>query len=267
MPTTPNTQHTLATYTKEVVRPAKEKAEKATAALKDAIQSLILALPVMDHRKAVSEVIASLLRTFRYLDESPLGYRILLGADTLECDRVTALAQFIAPFLGDDFLCTLLNLDSDARYACEKYATVLSIQKTIWAKPSEEQPVEHCEVISSPDSPLRVVRTDQPGPGGAYHRYEISGYDIGTNDSRALRDTDVTSILFQNGPIGANGVNGITQEALLEIVADRLRCFQAGKFANLYNARALEHVEAALQELHARTAERKVRGVEGTHKI
>jgi hypothetical protein len=34
--------------------------------------------------------------------------------------------------------------------------------------------------------------------------------------------------LFQNGPIAEVGVNGVTHEVLLAIVADRLRSFQKG---------------------------------------
>jgi hypothetical protein len=55
----------------------------------------------------------------------------------------------------------------------------------------------------------------------------------------------VWDIQFQNGPIAEAGVNGITQEVLLAIVADRLRSFQAGPYACQENADALSHVSAA----------------------
>ena len=76
-----------------------------------------------------------------------------------------------------------------------------------------------------------------------------------------------TTILFQNGAIPEAGVNGVTQEVLLAIVADRLRSFQAGPFANDYNAAALSHVESALGALLDRTRNRMARGVEGTHTV
>ena len=72
-------------------------------------------------------------------------------------------------------------------------------------------------------------------------------------------------IKFQNGPIKEHGVNGITQEALLTICADRLRSFQAGAFACRDNAVALTHIETALMWLQKRTRERMSRGVEGTN--
>jgi hypothetical protein len=76
---------------------------------------------------------------------------------------------------------------------------------------------------------------------------------------------DSATILFQNGPISEKGVNGITQEVLLAIVADRLRSFQAGPFACRENALALTKIEEAQHWLQQRTLSRMRRGVEGTH--
>lgn len=114
---------------------------------------------------------------------------------------------------------------------------------------------------------LSIVVTDQPGAGGACHSYQISGMNLDNNPSRlaAERYGELT-ILFQNGPIGEVGVNGITHEALLAIVADRLRSFQAGPYACKANACALTHIEEAQHWLQQRTIERMRRGVEGTHK-
>jgi hypothetical protein len=72
---------------------------------------------------------------------------------------------------------------------------------------------------------------------------------------------------FQNGPIAVdgNGVNGITHEALIAVLMDRLRAFQAGPYANNYNYEALVALAHAQERLQARTKERMARGVEGTH--
>jgi len=75
---------------------------------------------------------------------------------------------------------------------------------------------------------LEIEVTDQPGQGGANHKYE-------------------------------------TQEALLAIVIDRLRSFQSHIFACRENAIALEKCEEALMWLQRRTVARIKRGVEGTH--
>lgn len=122
-------------------------------------------------------------------------------------------------------------------------------------------------------TPLAIHAVDIPGSGGACHRYDITGFDTFNNPSR--RDPlgfDPSStrciILFQNGPLNtdiAQYPNGITHEALLAIVADRLASFQSGPLACDENAVALECVKAALGSLHIRTQDRIMRRVEGTH--
>lgn len=95
---------------------------------------------------------------------------------------------------------------------------------------------------------------DGPGPGGASHEYIAR-----------LPDGRVWDFNFQYGPIGKVGVNGLTHEVLLSILIDRLTSFQAGPYANEYNAAALSHLLSAQKALHDRTRERMARGVEGTH--
>ena len=82
-----------------------------------------------------------------------------------------------------------------------------------------------------------------------------------------LGDGVTVSVLveFQNGPIKEVGVNGVTNEALLAIVIDRLQGFQKGQFQCRENAIALTHLEDAMHWLQHRTNERLKRGVEGTH--
>jgi hypothetical protein len=52
---------------------------------------------------------------------------------------------------------------------------------------------------------------------------------------------------------------------VIDACADRIRYYQAGRFASDYNAKALEHLEEALAALNQRTKDRKAREVEGTH--
>lgn len=127
--------------------------------------------------------------------------------------------------------------------------------------------------IANPaNTELKIDVTDEPGQGGANHRYEVTGFDTEKNPSRvdaqgyASRYTREL-ILFQNGPIKEVGVNGITQEVLLAIVIDRLRGFQSGEFRCRENAIALTHCEDALLWLQKRTRDRLARGVEGTNKV
>lgn len=77
----------------------------------------------------------------------------------------------------------------------------------------------------------------------------------------------LTRLFFQNGPIKEVGINGITNEALLAVVADRLRNFQRGPFACKENALAFQRIQEALGALHSRTARREKAGVEGTNVV
>lgn len=110
---------------------------------------------------------------------------------------------------------------------------------------------------------------DGPGAGGANHAYHVGPIDLGRNPSHGTVENAPQSITlyFQNGPINESGVNGITQEVLLAIVADRLRSFQAGPYSCRENALALTKIEEAMHWLHSRTLTRMQRGVEGTHKL
>lgn len=117
---------------------------------------------------------------------------------------------------------------------------------------------------------LQIDIPGESGADGANHRYEISGFDTNTNpasfDGQLYQSSfsrDV--ILFQNGSVKEYGVNGITQEALMAIVIDRLRGFQSGPFSCRENAIALTHCEDALMWLQRRTVARIKRGVEGTN--
>ena len=107
---------------------------------------------------------------------------------------------------------------------------------------------------------LTIEVRDEPSDGSACHVYVIRW------DSPHLAlGEDTVTLRFQNGPIKEVGTNGITQEVLLAIVADRLIGFQSGTFACDENEQALTHVRAAQYSLQSRTKRRVAAGVEGTH--
>lgn len=108
-------------------------------------------------------------------------------------------------------------------------------------------------IINQVNDTITIMVADEPGSGGANHQYDIYG-------SGWL----MTGIPFQNGPISEHGANGVTHEALLAVVIDRLRSFQAGPYSCKENACALTHIEEALHWLQQRTLARMRRGVEGT---
>lgn len=109
---------------------------------------------------------------------------------------------------------------------------------------------------------LTIEVYDEPGQGNACHEYGIVGP---RNESETT--FPFCGIRFQNGPIQEVGVNGISNEALLAVVRDRLEGFQSGPYACWTNEQALKHVVSAMESLHLRTRERVSRGVEGTHKV
>lgn len=129
--------------------------------------------------------------------------------------------------------------------------------------------------VNPANDKLTITVTDRPGAGGANHAYRIEGFDLSSNRSAdhpdygqiAVGAATGMDIFFQNGPINEAGVNGVTQEVLLAIVADRLRSFQSGPYACRENALALTKIEEAQHWLHSRTLARMQRGVEGTHKV
>lgn len=125
-------------------------------------------------------------------------------------------------------------------------------------------------IVNPANDQIEIVVNDEPGAGGANHRYEVTGFDTDTNPSkenpegfRHRKSRDV--ILFQNGPINEVGVNGITHEVLLAILIDRLEGFQAGPYACRENTLALTKLQEAQMWLQKRTRERMERGVEGSH--
>lgn len=114
---------------------------------------------------------------------------------------------------------------------------------------------------------LTITVMDEPGAGGASHLYRVSGFAFAGKGDELMSHSATVELLFQNGPINEVGVNGLTHEVLLAVVADRLRSFQKGPYACRENALALTRIKEALHWLKHRTRARMARGVEGTHEL
>jgi hypothetical protein len=107
---------------------------------------------------------------------------------------------------------------------------------------------------------IDITAMDGPGPGGASHEYNITmNHGNGTAHGAEIR--------FQKGPMSEAGVDGVSNEALLAIVIDRLQGFQSGDFKCRENAIALTKLEDAMHWLQHRTLARVARGVEGTSTV
>ena len=128
----------------------------------------------------------------------------------------------------------------------------------------------HTHKVNPANDKLDICVSDETGAGGANHLYTIFGFNSSTNPSDPYTDNfgepaTHTTVLFQNGPITEAGVNGVTHEALLAILIDRMQSFQAGPYSCRENAIALTKLEEAQMWLLQRTRGRMARGVEGTH--
>lgn len=113
------------------------------------------------------------------------------------------------------------------------------------------------EQIPVPFSDLIIHVMDEATHGGAHHEYEVR-----TKDGAV-----VGKISFQNGPIKEHGINGVTHESLLMVVAHRLNSFQSGPYVSEDNHEAMEHIAHANEALFRRTKKRLGRGVEGTRQL
>lgn len=69
-----------------------------------------------------------------------------------------------------------------------------------------------------------------------------------------------------DGSVRQLPVQGVTNEAVLAMVLDRLEVFQKGKFACNQNQFAIERIKEAIDALKAREAERFKAGIVGTCK-
>lgn len=101
---------------------------------------------------------------------------------------------------------------------------------------------------------LKITVEDNYGAGGASCRYWIRNPQLAP-----------VEIKFHAGPMeaGSESVNGITNDALLSIIIDRLRCFQHGPFPCVETETAIKHLLRGQYWLNQRTKEREQRGVEG----
>lgn len=112
-------------------------------------------------------------------------------------------------------------------------------------------PLHHSDLLT-----LRA--TDIPGPSGANHRYVIEGFDIATNPAviecdRRMYAVPKLVLLYQNGHPIEVGVNGITMEAVITSVIDRLIGFQRGNNPSLENVEIIAHFQKGLELLNRRS--------------
>lgn len=106
---------------------------------------------------------------------------------------------------------------------------------------------------------IQISHDDRdPLAGGASHHYICMMPNV---EDVPLKVADIE---FQHGArFESRSTTGIVDSALLAIVLDRLRCFQAGPFSSRQNAIAITKIEEALMWMRNRADERLRRGVLG----
>lgn len=106
------------------------------------------------------------------------------------------------------------------------------------------------------------IHTDHNGVAVNAISRLADGTDAEGHHYQVLAGTKTLTVDFQRGGVVDNGVNGVTNEALLAILIHRTK-FLDGKFPCDENKRAIQHMEEALCNLEVRSARRITRGVEG----
>ncbi len=127
--------------------------------------------------------------------------------------------------------------------------------------------------VGAVDSAIKIEASTDPNPETGVN----AKYDFWLMAYGQWQKAQGSSIKFHEAPApipgrvpappgepsnAGEGPNGITHEALLEVVLDRLRAFQKGKCSCRENALAITHLETALLWLQQRARDRIRRGVE-----
>lgn len=123
--------------------------------------------------------------------------------------------------------------------------------------------MEKLNTIQKQNKLNEVFREGDVGPGGAYHEYAIRPIEKIVDEYGEIES--FSRVLFQQGARNdPNSRRGVLDVDLLEIVRDRLMCFQKGDYSCRENAIALTHIEEALLWMNKRVDDRAERGVLGT---
>lgn len=108
------------------------------------------------------------------------------------------------------------------------------------------------------------IHTDHNGVAVNAISQRADGQDVEGHEYQILSGAIVHTLMFQLGPVGTAGVNGLTNEALIAVLVHRLHVLNA-RFPCRENALAITKLQEAHHWLEARTRDRLARQVEGTN--
>ena len=189
---------------------------------------------------------------FRDVGDSYFGERVFGKVDSASYDGKSFKINGI--MFGGGTNENILLFDGEEGNIVVSSAKVFSVGFSLPYENQEEKD-EQINTIQKRNKMNLVFRRGDPGIRGAYHKYLIVG-----KNGRAI-----TEIRFQKGQRGnPQSETGLLDVDLLEIVRDRLSCFQKGDMPTREATIALTHVEEALLWLNKRTEDRAERNVLGT---
>lgn len=114
------------------------------------------------------------------------------------------------------------------------------------------------ELLVYEDADGRVVHSINSDQAGPFLMEPAHGYWY----QLVLPEEGVVDVHFQRGNPASFGINGFTNEAMIQVLVDRIRR-QNAKVSCEHNELALEYLHSALEALNARTQDRQDRGVTG----
>ena len=106
---------------------------------------------------------------------------------------------------------------------------------------------------------VEVETMDTRASDGAHHEYVIRVNPENSVGTPVM----VCGLQFQNGGLKEVGANGITDQALIAVVLDRMRSFNDGQFRCRENSMIITKLEEAMLWMEKRSNDRARRNVEG----
>lgn len=102
------------------------------------------------------------------------------------------------------------------------------------------------------DPEIRVEVVDEPGSSGCSDQYRIKFPYLWNKAASGdppvmVRGLGTFYLKFQHGHASEVGPNGISEQALLAILQDRLQCRAKGPYHDSLRLRALQHLDAAAE--------------------
>lgn len=180
----------------------------------------------------------------------------ITGDDFVEVGVLKALVVSEDPWVRNKYRATL---EIDGADKVVKFSSLTELR--LFEEQPKTETTEKLSTIQKRENLNNIYRMGEPGPGGAYHNYDIyeSCY------SPETQEVPMACIEFQKGPRNdPESRHGVLDSDLLEIVRDRLQAFQSGPYACRENALALTHIEEALMWMNRRVEDRIERQVIGT---